>query len=83
MANIRYKVSDATSQYLQPVGSGSIDVVNDLDWTLTPKSGRSEVPKMFVTEYQITAGQLIASLNYIYKLGLGGVDDLNYININI
>lgn len=74
MAKVQYRVSSDATQYLEPAGgSGVIDIVNDFNWTLTPKEGREEVPPMFVKEYQQTAGQLVASLIYIYKLGLNGI----------
>jgi hypothetical protein len=73
---LKYKMSDDVSQYLIPDGSGSVDVVNDFNWTLTPKAGRKGVPKAYITEYQQSAGQLVASILYLYRLGLTGAANL-------
>lgn len=78
MFSVDYKVSGDNSKFLEPKGGVShIDVVNEMAWTLTPKSGRIEVPSAYVREYQQSAGQLVASIIYLSKLGLkaaGGID---------
>jgi hypothetical protein len=77
--NVNYKVSGDNSKFLEPNGGvAHIDVVNDMPWTLTPKSGRVEVPTAFVREYQQSAGQLVASIIYLTKLGLKGVGGIDF-----
>lgn len=64
-----YDISDHSSKFLKPKGSnGLVDVINDFAWTLTPKSGRKNVPTAYISEYQQTAGQLIASIIYYSKV---------------
>lgn len=65
---VQYKISDTNSKFLQPTGDGTIDVVNDYSWTLSPKSARTQVPYIELVEYQQTAGQLIASILYFARL---------------
>jgi len=60
---IQYKQSDKDSRFLQPVGDGTIDVL-DMAWTLSPKAARKEVPYIRLAEYQQTTGQLIAAIVY-------------------
>ena len=68
-----YKVSTNSSKFLQPSGNGQLDVVNDFSWTLSPKESRANVPYAQVTEYQQTAGQLIASVIYYSKVIQGAM----------
>lgn len=64
--NIAYKQSSSPSRYLEPAGDGNIDVTQ-MAWTLTPISGRVEIPSMYLTEYQQNVGQLISSVIYYTK----------------
>lgn len=81
---VDYQVSSDNSKFLEPKGGvAHIDVVQGMPWTLTPPSGRIEVPTAYVREYQQSAGQLIASIIYLSKLGLkavGGIDFGGLIN---
>jgi hypothetical protein len=65
-ANIAYTKSSSTSRYLIPAGDGNIDVTQ-MAWTLTPNSGRVDVPTMYLTEFQQNVGQLISSVIYYTK----------------
>lgn len=67
---IQYKPSTKDSRFLEPVGDGSIDVL-DMAWTLSPKSSRVEVPYARLVEYQQTTGQLIASIIYYGRVASG------------
>jgi hypothetical protein len=73
---VRYKVSEDKSRFVEPDGDAEIDVVNDMAWTKTPKSGRKDVPWAYMREYQMQQGQLISSILYwarIYQqVGLSG-----------
>jgi hypothetical protein len=71
VASLDYKISDSDSKYLEPKNSGTVDVINDFQWTLSPKNARIEVPTAIITEYQQTAGQLIASIIYYSKVVQG------------
>jgi hypothetical protein len=63
--SVRYKISQSSnSKFLQPDGGGTINVVDDMAWTMSPKSSRVDVPYIDLTEYQQTTGQLIASIIY-------------------
>lgn len=65
-ANVLYKPSKTPSRYLSPDGDGNIDVTK-MAWTLTPASGRIDVPTMYLTEFQQNVGQLISSVIYYTK----------------
>ena len=74
---VKYKVSDDKSRFVEPDGGDSeIDVVNNMAWTKTPKSGRKDIPWAFMREYQMQEGQLISSILYwarIYQqVGISG-----------
>lgn len=87
--NITYKDSGKDSRFLTPtipqislfgqdnLKTGLIDVVNEMPWTLSPKSSRSDVPYIKLKEYQQTTGQLIASIIYFSrvfeKIGQNGI----------
>jgi hypothetical protein len=61
--------TDTNSRFLRPTrNSGNVDIVNDFAWTLSPKSARKDVPYAYLTEYQQTTGQLIASLVYYARV---------------
>ena len=64
--NIGYSQPFGPSRYLKPSGSGEIDVTQ-MAWTLTPQSGRIEVPTMYLVEYQQNVGQLISAMIYYTK----------------
>ena len=74
--SVLYEISESDSKFLKPQGSGLINVL-DMAWTLSPKSTRQNVPYATLTEYQQTAGQLIASILYYGRLiaKSGGDDD--------
>ena len=73
---LKYKITDKPSKFLEPDGfTGEINVVEDFAWTNTPKAGRIEVPKLYFTEYSITAGQLISSILYYARI-LNGMKDV-------
>jgi len=79
MANLEYEenTSANTGNFLKPKkGSGSVNIVNDFAWTLSPKESRSEVPKAYLVEYQQTGGQLIASLIYYARIANQGIGSL-------
>jgi hypothetical protein len=62
---IDYSLSDKNSKFYKPTkGSGDINVINNMAWTISPISSRKDVPFIELTEYQQTTGQLIASLVY-------------------
>lgn len=62
---IDYTLSDKNSKFYKPTtGSGDIDVINNMAWTLSPISSRKDVPFIELIEYQQTTGQLIAALVY-------------------
>ena len=65
---ISYSISSDSSRYLVPSGDSEIDVVNNMAWTLTPQSARTYVPYAYLKEYQMTKGQLIASILYYARL---------------
>lgn len=65
---ISYKISEDNSRFLEPAGDAEIDVVNNMAWTYTPQSGRKNVPTAYLTEYQMTQGQLVASFLYYARL---------------
>lgn len=76
---IKYTKSDANSKFYKPIGDGLIDVVNDLPWTLSPKSSREDVPFIELVEYQQTTGQLIASLVYYSRV----IDKISSSNLGV
>jgi len=45
--------------------SGSIDVHNDFDWTLTPREGRQHIPRAILTEYRQTQSSELRG--YLYS----------------
>jgi len=56
--------------FLQPqAGQGAIDVINNYRWTLTPKEGRTETPKVRLTEYRLLNAALETATRY-YAYGL-------------
>lgn len=65
---LQYKTSEKSGQFLEPVGSGLVDVINDFQWTLSPKDARIDVPTIYLTEYQQNVGQLISSIIYYSKV---------------
>lgn len=65
---LEYNVSSHPSMYLEPKGQGTVDVINDFSWTLSPKSSRKNVPYVELVEYQQNAGQLIASVLYFLRI---------------
>ena len=72
--NINYTLKEKeNTRYYVPINSGTIDVVSDMAWTLTPPGSREQynnrVPFMSLTEYQQSTGQLIASIIYFARVG--------------
>jgi len=63
-----YRISKDDSKYLEPSGTGSIDVVNDYAWTKSPKNARADVPYASLKEYQQSTGQLGAALLYYSRV---------------
>jgi len=61
---IDYRLSDKNSKFYKPVGSGDINVIDNMAWTLSPQSSRMDVPYIELVEYQQTTGQLIAAMAY-------------------
>lgn len=53
-------------------GYSLIDVINDFQWTTTPKSGRQEVPALFLKEKRLKTNAMMAQVAY-YGLALGNV----------
>lgn len=68
MASLQYTISKSDSRFLEPIGGGRVDVVNDFAWTKSPKSARADVPYVDLIEYQQTTGQLGASLLYYSRI---------------
>ena len=62
------------SNYLYTDSSGYqlIDVINGFQWTTTPKTGRQEVPAIFLKEKRLKTNSMIAQAIY-YGLALGNV----------
>lgn len=48
-------------------GLSLVDVKNEYSWTLNDKSSRTDVPAIFLIEYQITGGQIQNAVNYWQK----------------
>lgn len=57
------------ADFLVPLNSGAVDVLNDYRWTLTDKKGRGETPKAILTEWRLLQSSLINSSRY-YTAGL-------------
>lgn len=57
------------ADFLVPLNSGAVDVLNDYCWTLTDKKGRNETPKVILTEWRLLQSSLINSSRY-YTAGL-------------
>lgn len=53
-------------------GYSLIDVINDFQWTTSPKSGRQEVPALFLKEKRLKTNAMMAQVAY-YGLALGNV----------
>jgi hypothetical protein len=51
---------------------GLIDVVNNFQWTTSPKSSRMEVPAIFLKEKRLKNNSLYAQVAY-YGMALGGI----------
>lgn len=49
-----------------------VDIINEFQWTTTPKSGRQEVPAIFLKEKRLKTNAMIAQGIY-YSLALGNV----------
>lgn len=67
---ISYTESPDESRFYIPNGgdnAGIIDVVTQMPWTLSPYFSRLDVPRMHLTEYQQSTGQLIASVIYFSR----------------
>jgi len=62
------------SNYLYTDSSGYqlVDVVNGFQWTTTPRTGRQEVPVIFLKEKRLKTNSMIAQAIY-YGLALGNV----------
>jgi len=58
--------------YTDNVGYQLIDVVNGFQWTTTPKTGRQEVPSIYLKEKRLKTNSMIAQAIY-YGLALGNV----------
>jgi len=67
---VRYKISDKSSKFLIPDSNGGNIDVTQMAWTVTPKSGRTEIPSATLIEYQQSAGQLISSIANYTKAGI-------------
>jgi hypothetical protein len=67
---IDYKISDSNKSrvYVPAAGTGVIDVLRDMPWTLSPSESRLDVPSVTITEYQQTTGQLIAAIVYYSRI---------------
>lgn len=63
---IAYQQSGKSSRFLIPTGDSLVDVTK-MNWTLTPQSGRKNVPTMYLTEFQQNVGQLISAAIYYTK----------------
>lgn len=57
------------AKYLVPAGTGSVDVVFNYPWTLTPLAGRTETPWAELTEFRILQSSFLNSARY-YAQGL-------------
>lgn len=66
---IAYEESSDNSRVYKPIGgTGVIDVLSDMPWTLSPKVSRADAPRMFLSEYQQSTGQLLASIIYFSRV---------------
>ena len=65
---LEYIVSKHPSMYLTPKQDGSVNVIDNFSWTLSPKSSRKNVPYVDLIEYQQNAGQLISSILYFLRI---------------
>jgi hypothetical protein len=63
---ITYTQSGKSSRFLIPTGDSLVDVTK-MNWTLTPPSGRLNVPSMYLTEFQQNVGQLISAAIFYTK----------------
>lgn len=57
------------ADFLVPAGPGTVDVINNYTWTLTPPAGRTETPYASLTEYRVLQSALMNSARY-YLTGI-------------
>ena len=53
-------------------GYQMVDVINEFEWTTTPKTGRQEVPAIFLKEKRLKTNAMIAQGIY-YSLAIGNI----------
>lgn len=68
-----YKQSSSPSLYLEPNGSGEINVLENFSWNESPKAARKEVVPAILTEFQPNNSQLLNAIYYLayQAFGLG------------
>lgn len=60
-----YKQSSSPSLYLEPNGSGEINVLENFSWNESPKAARKEVVPAILTEFQPNNSQLLNAIYYL------------------
>lgn len=60
----KFKTAVANAPIAKPLGSGTIDVVNDFKWTKTLKEGRVDVPFMRLREKYVNRSSFLSNLAY-------------------
>lgn len=78
-----YTPKDPESKRAQLFGpgsrGGSINVINEYAWTLTPPSKRKEIPSIELTEYQVDESTIARQLNFyatqVFEKGLSEGED--------
>lgn len=54
----------------------TINVVNDYNWTYSPKTARKEVPNIILTEKRLKTNALVSQLLYSYGAGTTGIEQI-------
>lgn len=71
MATLWQKVDQITgagrrsaAKIYEPRGSGTVNVVNDYWWTLTPPEGRKEIPTIQLLEFQVDESMITRQIDF-------------------
>ena len=74
-----YKQGSTPSLYLEPNGSGSVNVLENFTWTFSRKESRKEVVPAILTEYQPNNSQLLNAIYYFaYQANIGNIGLTNF-----
>ena len=78
-----FQQTDRPAAYMVPKGAGTVDVVNDYAWTLSPQSSRKDVPVLVLEEYSPSLNILYGAIAYFYQQGRSIINSNTGINFSL